>query len=272
MTVGNGYAKTLCSDDRTGRGNDFSVFNLTPNSKGLTLALFFLASDKGNEVVNHFGPLLKGLACTGNRLIGGRNHLLDAVLKKGSKSGNVGLNGAVRLNGDKAALSAESLLLRINSRKMCVVDFGNYHGNVGRPSVCGVIGNNGNLRLRITLLKLLGFRLGHIYSAENKINKLVDSRNIVGRKNLHVHYFFGTGRFHLPSAFDNLGVFFACRARACHKSGNFKIRVLVKEHNKSLTYHAGRADNTNFNFLHFKNSFFIIILIKTAKNVNYLFL
>lgn len=60
--------------------NDLSVFNMAPQLERLFLAFFLFTADVWNAVVNHFGPGLKGLACTGNSLIGAHKAFGNAVI------------------------------------------------------------------------------------------------------------------------------------------------------------------------------------------------
>ena len=85
------------------------------------------------------------IACARDSLVCGSNDLVRLVFEKGSKGGNVGLNGAVGLDGDKAALGAKALSLCRNDFQMGVIDFGNHHRHVGGPAVGRVVGDYGQL-------------------------------------------------------------------------------------------------------------------------------
>ena len=252
VTVGHRNAKALGCDNGCRGRNNLTILHTTPYAKGLLLALLLLATDEGNKVIHHLGPLVKGLARTADSLIGGSNNLLDAVLHKGSKKGHVGLNRAIGLYSDKATLGAKTCSLCLDNLKVRIVDLGNNHGDVGSPSVGRVVGNNGNLRLGISLLKRLGLILGHRHSTEHKVTKRLYSLDIIGGNNLHIKNTLGAGVCHLPSAKHSLAILLTCRAGACHNGRNLKIGMLVKEHDKSLAYHTGSTDYTNLKLFHIK--------------------
>ena len=179
MSVRNGNAQTLGSDNRFGCWDYNAVLDLTEYAKGLLLALLFLTADIRNEVVYHLGPLVEGLTRTAYRLIGGSNDLFYAVLAQRSKSADVGLYRAVGLNGNKSVLRAESLSLRCYNLKMRVVDLGNYHRDVRRPSVRRVIGYDGYLRLCVSLLESARLVLAHIYRTKDEIYKTADGIHVL---------------------------------------------------------------------------------------------
>ena len=93
-------------------GNDLSVFNMAPQLERLFLAFFLFTADVWNAVVNHFGPGLKGLACTGNSLIGAHKAFGNAVIPhQGMQSGNIALQRAVGLYGNEAAFGTKARAL-----------------------------------------------------------------------------------------------------------------------------------------------------------------
>ena len=254
MTVGHGNANALRGDHGSGRLYDLTVLYRTPNTQGLLLGLFFLTANEGNDVVDHFGPLVEGLAGTGDCLIGGDYHFLDAKILNGGQRGYVALNRAVGLNRDKAALGAQSLLLCLDDLVMVSINLRDHHGNVGSPAVCAVIGDHGDLCLGVRLLQSLDLILLHIDSAENKGNELLDSCDVLGADNDHVLIFFGQGSGHFPSAVQSLLVGFTRITGRRDQSGDFKIGVILKQGQKTLTNHARCANDADFAFFHSKFS------------------
>ena len=96
MTVRYRHANTLRGEFRAFCRYYFAVFYLTPNFKRLFFALFFLAADKGDNVIYHFGPAFKGLARARNCLIGGNKHPFNAeFFIKRVKGGHIALQRAV---------------------------------------------------------------------------------------------------------------------------------------------------------------------------------
>ena len=63
VSVGNGNTNALSCDNGSGRLNDLAVFNSTPNTKRLLLALLLLAANIGDNVIYHLRPLVEGLTC-----------------------------------------------------------------------------------------------------------------------------------------------------------------------------------------------------------------
>ena len=69
VAVGDGYPQALGSNGRGGGIDNDPIFHLAPYLQGLLLALFLLAADVGNDVVEDVGEGLKRLACAGDGLI-----------------------------------------------------------------------------------------------------------------------------------------------------------------------------------------------------------
>ena len=74
MAVRHGDAYAMRADNRRFGGNNHAIFDVAPDFERLLLALFFLATDVRNDVVNHLRPALKGFASAGNCLIGGNDY------------------------------------------------------------------------------------------------------------------------------------------------------------------------------------------------------
>ena len=77
----------------------------------LLLGLRFLTGDERDDVAHHLGPVLEGLARAGNRLVGAHNHLARLEFLPRGQRRRVGLNRAVRLDGDETTSGAQALAL-----------------------------------------------------------------------------------------------------------------------------------------------------------------
>ena len=75
MAVGDRHTEALGSDDRLLGVDDVVALNMTPQLERLTLTLFFLAADVGDDVVDDLRHPVEGLAGTGDRLIGADGNL-----------------------------------------------------------------------------------------------------------------------------------------------------------------------------------------------------
>ena len=78
-------------------------FNLSPDTKRLLLALLFLAADVRDDVSYHLRPVLKGLSCSGDCLIGRSYYLIGLKFLPCSQNRCIALDGAVRFYCDKAS-------------------------------------------------------------------------------------------------------------------------------------------------------------------------
>ena len=89
MSVGYGNSYTLCSYYGSVSLYYLSVFNVSPDSERLLLALLFLTADKGNDVIDHFGPFVKGLSGAAYSLIGSCDYFGGLIFKQWRKHRNV---------------------------------------------------------------------------------------------------------------------------------------------------------------------------------------
>ena len=111
MTVCHGHTDALRRDEGSVSLYYLAVLHLTPNAKRLLLGLLFLAAYVRDNIVYHFGPLVKRLARTRYCLIRGSYYLFYSILAQRGERRNIGLYRTVRLNCDKASLCSESLSL-----------------------------------------------------------------------------------------------------------------------------------------------------------------
>ena len=92
MAVCHGDSYALRREIGSCCGNDFVADNFAPKLQRLFFAFFFFAADVGDNVINHFGPTLKGFAGARNCLIGANKNVFHAVFFiKREKRGNISL-------------------------------------------------------------------------------------------------------------------------------------------------------------------------------------
>ena len=97
MSVGYWDAQTLGGDGGAIRLDKFIVLDASPDLQRLLLALFLLATDIRDQVIDHFGPTFKGLAGARDGLIGTDQDLFHTVLQQGGDGGSIRLDRAVGL-------------------------------------------------------------------------------------------------------------------------------------------------------------------------------
>ena len=253
MTVADRNTQTLCGDHRLGCRDNLVALDGAPDLHWLLLGLFFLAADVRDDVVNHFRPGLKGLAGTGDCLIGADHNLLDAEVLKCGQSRNIGLNGTVGLNRDKAALGAQTLALCRNDLCVICVDFRNDHRNVLGEAVCAVVGDNRALQLCIFFFQCADDILLHINGTERKVNLGSELLGIVlSVIEDHVLHIFRNRNSHLPAAFNSLCIGLALVAAARCDCDDAEPRMICEQGSKTLTNHTGCADNADIILFHEK--------------------
>ena len=104
---------------------------MTPQLQRLLLALFLLAADIGDDIVQNIREGLKGFAGAGDGLIGADQHIGDAVFAQGMQGRHIALQAAVGLDGHKAALGAQTLALCGDDLDMVGIDLGHDHRHIG---------------------------------------------------------------------------------------------------------------------------------------------
>ena len=211
-----------------------------------------LAADKGDDVVHDLGHGFKRLARAGDRLVGRDGGALDAEFHQGVQEGDIGLQRAVALDGDEAALCPQPPALRGDNGEMVVIDLGNDHGHVGRRTVRRIVGDDGHFELCILFLERLDLLLFHVDGAKDKVHEGRELLCIRFRvQKHHVLCIGGHGDAHCPAVADGLAVRLSRRARARRERHGLKEGMPVKQGDKSLSDHAGRADHADLIlFLH----------------------
>ena len=146
-------------------------------------------------------------------------------------------------------LGAQTLLLCFDDGKMVCVDFRDDHRNVGCPAVRRVVGDDRDLSLCIGFLELLGFVFVKVDCTENDIDVTAGCLNVPCVDDDHVSDTRGHFRLHLPSAAEGFGIGLAGRARACRQLGYTEEGMVFQKRDKTLSYHAGCADNAGAELL-----------------------
>ena len=167
------------------------------------------------------------------------------------QSGHIALEGAVGLDGDKAALGAQTLALSGDDVQVLGVDLRHHHGDVGREAVGRVVGHHRALVLGIGLLQRTDLVLFHVNGAEHKVHGGSDLFNVGG--GVHHDQLFGLlgdGGVHGPAGGDSFLIGLSGAAGAGGDSGQLEPGVVFHQGDKTLTDHAGTANNTNFVLFH----------------------
>ena len=234
---------------RLGR-DDLVALDVAPQLQRLLLALFLLAADVGDDVVEDVGEGLKRLACTGDGLIGADEHVRDAVFAQGMQGRHIALQAAVGLDGHKAALGAQALALGRDDVDVVGVDLGYDHRYVRGKAVRAVVGHDRALGLGIGLLQCLDLVLLHVDGAKDEIDLGGDLLHIGGVQHDHLFNALGHGGLHQPAAADGLLIGFASAACAGRKGNQIKPGVTFQQRSKALADHTGCTDNTNIVLFH----------------------
>ena len=203
VAVGDRHAEALCGDHRLFGVHDMVALNVAPQLERLALALFFLAANVGDHIVHDLGHTVKGLTCTGNGLIGAHQSLADTkILHQRVQGGNIALQAAVGLDGNKAALGAQALALCGDDFQVVCIDFRHYHRNIRCHAVCTVVGNHRAFCLGVSFFQRFDFVLFHVDCTEHKIHLCSNFFHLGSIQNHHLFDCFRHRCFHqrLPTA------------------------------------------------------------------------
>ena len=137
---------------------------------------------------------------------------------------------------------------------MVGVDLRDDHRDVALPAVGGIVGDHGDLRLRVTLLEGEDLFFFHIDGAEDEIGDLSDLLHLGGVENGHGTHGLGDRGLHLPAAPDGFFVGPSGGTGGRGDAGHFKIRVVFEQGQKALAHHAGRADDDALQFFSHDNA------------------
>ena len=255
VAVGDRHAEALGGDHRLFGVHDMVALNVAPQLERLALALLFLAADVGDHVVHDLGHTVKGLACTGNGLIGAHQSLADTkLLHQRVQGGNVALQAAVGLDGNKAALGAQTLALCGDDLDVVGVDLGHHHGHIRGKAVCTVVGHHRAFSLCIGLFQSLDLILGHVDCTEDKIHLRSNLFHLGCIQNYHLLDTFRHGGGHGPTGTDSFLIGLAGAAAGCGQNGQLEPGVIFQQRHKTLTDHTSRTYDTHFIlFFHFQH-------------------
>ena len=255
MAVGDGNTEALCGDDGLLSVDDPIALNVAPQLQRLLLALFFLAADVGDDVVHDLRHPVKGLARTGDGLVGADQRLADAeILHQGMQGRHIALQAAIGLDGDETALGAQTLALCRDDLNMVGVDLRHHHRDIRSAAVGAVVGDDRALCLGISLLKCFDLGLGHIDGAEDEVHLRSDLFHLGSVQHHQLLDAFGHRGGHGPAGTDSLLISLACTAAGCGQGGQFEPGVILQQCDEALTDHASRTDNANFIlFFHFQH-------------------
>ena len=225
VAVGDGNTEALCGDDGLLGIDDPVALDVAPQLQRLLLALLFLAADVGDDVVH-----------------------------QGMQGGHIALQAAIGLDGDEAALGAQTLALRRDDLNVVGVDLRHHHRDIRGAAVGAVVGDDRALCLGISLLKCLDLSLGHIDGTEDEVHLRSDLFHLGSVQHDHLLHAFGHRCGHGPAGTDSLLIGLACTAAGCGQGGQFEPGVILQQCDEALTDHASRTDNANFIlFFHFQH-------------------
>ena len=166
---------------------------------------------------------------------------------------DVALEGAVRLDRDKAAPGAQALALRLDDRDMAGIQLRHDHRDVVGAAVGGIVGDDRDLRLRVGFLEGLDLVFGHIDRTEDEIDQLLHFFNILRRvEQDHVGHRGGQRGLHQPAARHEFPVLFPGAPLGGGEGGDMKPGMVFEQGGEPLPDHAGGPDNSNTIVFHLK--------------------
>ena len=226
VTVQDRHADTLTGDNRFLCRDDDAILKPAEDPQRLPLALLLLTADVRNNIPDHLRPVLKGFSGAGDRLISRDDSLIGLIFLPCSQSRRIGLNRAVRLDGDEASRGSEPFPLEGDHIKMAEIDLRDDHRDIRCPAVRAVVGNNRCFRLCIRLLDLPDLILRHIDCRKDHIDLPCDSLDIRNIHDLHVPDSLRHRRIHLPSSADCLLICFASASCRSREDFDLEIRMI----------------------------------------------
>ena len=235
--------------------DDVVTLDVAPQLQGFALTLFLFAADVGDHVVHDLRHTVKGLSGTGNCLIGAHQSLVHTkFLHQRVQSRHIALQAAVGLDGDEAALGAQTLALCGDDLNMVGIDLGHHHGYIRGEAVGAVVGHHRALCLGVGLFQSLDLVLGHVDGAENEVHLCGDLFHLGSVLHHHPLDALGHRGGHGPAAAHSLFIRFACAAARSSQDGPLEPGMVLQQRNKTLTHHTGCAYDTHFIlFFHFQH-------------------
>ena len=255
VTVRDRHTEALGSDDRLLGVDDVVALDVAPQLERLTLALFLLAADVGDDVVDDLRHPVEGLAGTGNGLIGADQSLADAeILHQGVQGRDIALQAAVGLDGDEAALGTQALALSGDDVDVVGVDLRHDHRHIRSEAVCAVVGDDGAFCLGVSLFQSLDLVLRHIDGAEDKVHLRGDLLHLGCIQHHHLLDALRHRGGHGPAGTDSLLIGLAGAPAGSGQSRQLEPGMIFEQSNKTLAYHTGGTDDAHFIlFIHFQH-------------------
>ena len=241
MSVQYRNTQALACDNRFCSRYDHTVFNLAPQSQWLFFTLFFFSANVRDNVVFHFRPVFKCLACSGDCLVCSSNYFIWLKFFPCSKDRCIALDGAVWFYSNETFLCAKTFLLIFDNIKVFRVDFRYYHRYIRCPAVSAVVGYDRCLCLCIFFFDCFDLVFRHINCGKYKIYSRGNFFYFVDIHNNDFLHCFRHRSIHFPSAAYSFFICFSGTSRACSKGNHFKPRMILQKRNKSLSYHTCSA-------------------------------
>ena len=256
VAVEHGHADALRGDaQRTVERHDLALglVHMAEDLQRLLLGLRFLAGDERNDVAHHFRPILERLARAGNGLVRAHDDLVRLEFLPCGQSRGIGLDGAVRLDGDETARGAETLLLMFDDLIVLRIDLRHHHRHVRSPAVGAVVGHDRGLGLRVFLFDGADLVLRHVHRGEHEVDVLDHVLDVGHVLDDHVLDELRHRGFHLPAAADGLLVGLAGAVRGRGKGDQFEPRMVFEQRHEALSDHARSSENANLNLFGHNN-------------------
>ena len=223
---------------------------MAPQLQGFLLALFFLTADVGDDVIQNVGEGFKGLASTGDGLVGADQHVSDTVAAQGMQGGHIALQAAVGLDGYEAALGTQTLALGRDDVDMIRIDFGHDHGHIRGKTMRAVVGNDRALGFGVSFFQGLDLLFLHVDSAEHEINFGGNFLHIGCIQHDELLRTFRHRHLHQPAVTDCILIRFAGAARTRSHGGQVEPGVVFQQRDKTLADHASCTDDAYIVLFH----------------------
>ena len=124
------------------------------------------------------------------------------------------------------------------------VDLGDHHGHVWRKAVGRIIGYDGDLAFRVSFFEAPCLLFIHIDGAEDEVHALCDFVYVLFRvENGEGGECGGNGPFKRPFSADGFPIRLSRGAPRSRQRGDAKPGMAFENKEKTLSYHAGGADD-----------------------------
>ena len=127
---------------------------------------------------------------------------------------------------------------------MICIDLRYYHRYIRCPAVCTIVRYNRCLCLRIRFFNCFDLVFRHIHCTEYKINCRCYMLYIIYIQDYQLLNCFRHRCIHFPTVTYCFFICLTCGTRACCYCYNFKPWMILKQRNKSLSYHTCCSKDT----------------------------